>query len=133
MYVYECSPIDFWHGWHPLRTLMVRGGDEYDWAMEGLPSPGEVDATWKLAQTMARILGWEGDVRSGPYWIPLPWDTGVWDFAIGWKQDNNGTTFIASPVQFTWLHRDMASRIINDKGEVIDLVERQMANRNGRR
>jgi hypothetical protein len=34
----------------------------------------------------------------------LPYDT---EFAYGfvWKQDNNGTTFVASPVPMPWLLR----------------------------
>lgn len=133
MYVYACSPIDFWYGWHPLRSLLIREVDEYGYRIDDEPPPAEVEATWKLAQAMAREIGWEGDIRSGegPFWIPLPCDTGSWTFAIAWKQDNNGETFVASPFQLTWLHHGAASLVINDKGRIVDLYERRRGRRHG--
>ena len=112
IYVYSCLPIDFWHGWHPLQSLLSRSDTARyktgDWSLD----PSEVRKFWELAQILAKEIGWAGDIREGPFWIPLPPLTGDWTFAIAWKQDNNGDTFVASPFQLPWLHKE-ADRMIN--------------------
>lgn len=103
MYVYETmSPIDCWIGWHK-PTDIFRVVPDYE------VEPTYWDARhwyqeWERAQAGAKKLGWEGDCRQGPYVIPLPeGDDAGWNFIIGWKQDNNGTSYIASPVELPHL------------------------------
>jgi hypothetical protein len=57
---------------------------------------------------MALEAGWEGDIRhgSGPFVCPLPDGDCGSEYLIAWKQDNNGSTFIASPFCLPWLKRD---------------------------
>lgn len=56
-----------------------------------------IQAFENKAMVEFRRLGWEGDLRQGPFFFVVPVITGM---AIGiiYKQDNNGDTFVASPV-----------------------------------
>jgi hypothetical protein len=85
-YIYVLPPIDFgWnmlfvadHGEEPLRALLNR------------------------AAALPDGLAWEGDFSWGPGQFAIPTDT---EFTAGyaWKQANNGTTYIASPIKLPWL------------------------------
>jgi hypothetical protein len=113
LYVYHCGPIDCWAGWRPLRELLIQDADGVE-----LPGPQHVQQRWELAQDLAKRIYWEGDVRSsegGPWWTPIPWETGDWEYVIAWKQDNNGSTFVASPVQLPWLVGTTAWMMIDSK------------------
>lgn len=95
MIVYSIGIIDHWNGWqNPKRVFRAASKDTEDgrtWA--------DWEKLWTEAQWLAGRLGWEGDVRQGPYVAVVPnrpdefWECSV---IIGWKQDNNGSTFIAS-------------------------------------
>lgn len=54
---------------------------------------------------IARSLGWQGDIREGPFVAGVPTfeirNTSL--FMVAWKQDDDGLTFIASPVRLPWL------------------------------
>ena len=104
-FVYEISPIDF--GWDNLRTVeetaVEMGTAEArrrlspnDMTLED-PELGEFIAAWESAQQAASERGWEGDFRHPPkvFWIPVEST-----FAVGFvfKHDNNGTTYVLSPV-----------------------------------
>lgn len=87
LHVYSLAPIDFWSGW----TKAEHAVDEYF-------TQSDLDALWAKASDLALDAGWEGDVRSGPYVAGFPDpDTGGPAVMIAWKQENNGTTFVASP------------------------------------
>lgn len=110
MFVYALGPIDYWGGWTQLKDLMIQDEDPWVYA-------SSLVRRWDLAKEMARHLIWEGDVIQGPYVSPIP-DTGgdvVCEFLIGWKQQNNGTTFIASPFKLPWLEEE-ACAWVDDKG-----------------
>lgn len=100
MYVYAGCPIDFWSGWMPEAEYLA-----------ALAANEEDQATYYMrlgaAQVLAKRLGWEGDMRQGPFvsGLPAP-DSPYSEFLIGWKQSNNGTTFIASPYELPWLSKD---------------------------
>jgi len=57
------------------------------------------------AKKLARQAGWEGDMSEGPNVFGIPPGDTMPNFVMGlaWKQDNNGTTFICSPVPLPWL------------------------------
>jgi hypothetical protein len=67
------------------------------------PEPDALQHGWERAQFIARRVGWEGDVREGPWFCPLPAEGSDETFLIVWKQDNNGQTFVASPYRLPWL------------------------------
>lgn len=105
-HAYEISPIDF--GWEHLKTvaqtaselasrdakLTVKYGD-----VNAAPPPSAEDflASWRSAQDAAGAEGWAGDFRDEPvvFWIPMEAEFG---FGFVIKQDNNGTTYVVSPV-----------------------------------
>jgi hypothetical protein len=64
------------------------------------------------------MLGWEGDIRGGfgdsdggPWFAPLPISNGDIAYAVAWKQDNNGETFVASSISLPWLEHATLERI----------------------
>lgn len=105
MFVYGRSAIDFWPGWlteaefkASVERAFYSGEDRsFVWA--------EYVKFRDRAYAVAKTIGWEGDIREGPYVAGLPpeEETSSSDFVIAWKQDNNGDTFIASPRQLKWL------------------------------
>jgi hypothetical protein len=52
---------------------------------------------FNISKELATENGWEGDFRGSAYvfWIP---DEHNMRYGFVWKQDNNGTTFVVSPV-----------------------------------
>jgi hypothetical protein len=108
LYVYYVGIIDFWGGWSSLKNVVVHGYNDYEYEW---PNVIEILANWELAKLMARKLdvAWEGDIRPGcgPFIAPLPvgQDGGgaSLEYMIGWKQDNNGCTYIASTMPLPWL------------------------------
>jgi len=54
---------------------------------------------FETAKAEAQKVGWEGDYRAAPrvFWLPQP-ESNSMSYAFIWKQDNNGTTFIVSPI-----------------------------------
>ena len=105
-YVYETLPIDF--GWEHLPSVddIARqlGATEASMRAEGHDcyegtSLDHFLAVWDSAKSAARDHGWEGDFRHKPVvmWIPQK-ATGGFCFGFVFKQDNNGSTFVVSPV-----------------------------------
>jgi|SRR6516164_6932518 hypothetical protein len=107
MIVYELGPIDMWFGWTPLQKVLAIASKPFsergDWCHH---SAGKLEYALAHAQQLAKLLGWERDMREGPYFSPLPEnDTDPAAFLLAWKQDNNGTTFVASPYRLPWLDK----------------------------
>jgi hypothetical protein len=102
-HVYEIPPVDF--GWRFLKTVAETaadlgasdGGQAVSGASHEGPSVGEFASNWKAAQEAARDKGWDGDFRQPAVVFWIPGDT---EFTYGFvfKQDNNGTTYVVSPV-----------------------------------
>lgn len=103
MIVYSLMPIDWWNGWREPSDLFRVNVHQNP---ERWHDPAEWDELWAKARELARRAGWEGDIREGPYVTVVPQDPGMSALPpviIGWKQDNNGTTFVASPFPLPWL------------------------------
>jgi len=115
-FVYAVSPID-WH-WEHLQSveavalkigiehaalLSQRDEDDDAYYDDGV-SVDEFLSDWKAAREAATAKGWKGDFRQSPvvFWIP---DETGFRYGFAFKQDNNGTTFIITPVQMHWLER----------------------------
>ena len=101
MIVYKIGPIDHWNGWHEPSDLFraLSGFGDCEWL-----DPADWERSWNKAQKLALQLGWDGDIRTGPFVTVLPdQDGSTPPFLIGWKQDNNGTVFVASPLHLPWL------------------------------
>jgi len=95
------TPVDWWDGWLPVDTMLkdhIKGMDPDDVEMRETEIASH-ERFLHIAKQAARMRGgWEGDIREGVYatGLVVPGDpTSVLIF--GWKQSNNGDTFIASP------------------------------------
>lgn len=99
MIVYEINPIDCWSGWQTVEEFLKESAGPDYFPMECLYEI--LGEAMKIARTQ---LHWEGDVREGPYVCGLPTnESGCPEILIAWKQDNNGTTYIATPFAMPWL------------------------------
>lgn len=114
LHVYMIPPIDFWHGWLTAKQYAANVRRDYretytdstmNWRAEAERDLDNARAFISNGKRIARRIGWEGDVRSGPFVAALaPSCSGADDdIMIAWKQDNNGTTFIVSPHAIPWL------------------------------
>ncbi|MCA8950095.1 MAG: hypothetical protein KDE27_11380 [Planctomycetes bacterium] len=98
LFIYSLAPIDFFIGAVPrhleelVRTEGFQGGDH------GV----ELLALLANAQRAFLSIGWDVYHRVGPYYFAIP-DTDAMLLGIVVKQDNNGSTFVASPIPFPHL------------------------------
>jgi hypothetical protein len=101
IHVYGLAPVDFWGGWSKPEDVLT--DDPHDW--QGIQR-SDYEAFLERAKEIARRLGWEGDMRQGAFLagIPDP-DNSRSTFMLAWKQDNNGSTFVASPFPLPHLGR----------------------------
>jgi hypothetical protein len=103
LYCYGIHPIDFWFG-------ALTGEQLIDTAWESNPDDWEsisrickeVSVLKAEAENAFKTIGWDGEVREGPYYFAVPGDT---ELLIGYiiKQDNNGYCYVASPCPLSTL------------------------------
>jgi len=69
-----------------------------------LLKPHEILFDFARACVLASKAGWEGDFSEDPkiFWLPDP-ESGDWAYGFAWKQANNGTCFVASPIELSYL------------------------------
>jgi len=94
LFIYTTGPIDFWDGWHQIKaTDLGPFGSE-----DEIKIPLKVYKLFKLA--FSQVKSWEGDIRGDDVYytgtVPHTPDDFTCTYMVGWKQDNNGQTFIAS-------------------------------------
>ena len=97
LYCYQAQlPVDWWDPLRLATDKMIGCSETY---LENNPF------FWRHAKKAARLIGWEGDIRDGPYVFGLPGGTHGTNMKVGfvWKQENNGQTFVASPFRLPWL------------------------------
>ena len=72
----------------------------------------EFSKRWETAKDAAFAAGWEGGFREEPRVFLVPDEC---DFLIGFviKQDNNGTTYVMSPVEMPHLKEYVCMRLAN--------------------
>jgi len=108
-FYYQIGPIDW--GWANLKTVEETALElgAHDVRERFSPEPTLACPTlehfmgrWSDAQELASQRGWEGDFRNDPAVFWIPHET---DFKCGFvfKQDNNGTTFVLSPIEMKHL------------------------------
>lgn len=106
-YGYGMFPIDYgWHWCRTVREFVASLSPDYD-TLYPEHFPDEINTAvgeltqfscdMKQAMAIAKALGWEGDVRGDMHVFPIPSDTSF-TYGFAWKHDNNGDTFIISPV-----------------------------------
>lgn len=102
--VYETTPLDWWGGMVPLSKFKAAMfADDY---ADEIMAPGctpsgfqeYIDGLLAEARALAEaVLLYEGDIRQGPFLGGLPDpDYNRTLPILAWKQDNNGTTYIAT-------------------------------------
>lgn len=102
------SPIDF--RWEYLPTV-EEVASKFAYADAEAAVHGDADggdeltsflAAFEAAKKLASAGYWEGDYRNPPVVFFLPTEL-EFQYAFAWKQDNNGSTFVVSPVALPWL------------------------------
>ena len=116
MYIYEISPIDFWEGCTLLEDYVskkLKHLIETNATLDAYAYGDLVDILnfFDDAKKMAKKHGnFEDDLREGggPYVAGIPRE-GYPECAlmIMWKQDNSGTTYVASQIYLPWLKDDL--------------------------
>lgn len=109
IYVYEINPIDDWTGWMSEEEYFSSAKSQCDpHYFDEISTMAKIKATTGKAEYLAKKLGWEGDFTVGPLYSAIPSLSGnsQSEMLIGWKQSNDGTTYIASPYSLSWLERD---------------------------
>ena len=109
-HTYVIEPVDF--GWDRLQTItdcaVAIGKDEGANFLSDVDIFGYGLGGFRIAvesaMDAARKAGYDGEPRNPPavFWLPVQ-DSFEPGFVI--KQDNNGTTFIVSPVPLPHLER----------------------------
>jgi hypothetical protein len=105
LYCYHISPIDHWPC---TRTAKQRLQDVHE---DGVPywvaqEGAKLGALLAAATEAFRTIGWEGDYREPPVFFAVPSCEVEMHLGVAVKQDNNGSTFIASPFPMPWLEQD---------------------------
>lgn len=102
LYVYCLPPIDYWIGWQDVESWLLRED------VEGSYEIPEYTKMFEAGKRLAKEIGWAGDICEGPFITGLPphWGEHTSDFIIGWKDDDNGTTYIVSPRELPWLKEE---------------------------
>jgi hypothetical protein len=100
MYIYEMPPVEHFEGMQKTKKVIRKLSKSHD----DIDTLTEFLALIKDAMILFRKkTSWEGDVKqSRCFSIPDP-DYAGSKFAIVIKQDNNGTTFLCSPVVIGYL------------------------------
>ena len=97
LFVYHLPPIDFWVGWKKEEDFIRDELDDVEFLAEYKQRKAN-------AMVVAKEIGWEGDMREGPFIAGLPEDC---EYMIAWKQDNNGNCFVATPHRLRWLEKNV--------------------------
>ena len=106
MFYYETPPIDYFAGMVTLDEFRTQVYKELPHTFD---EPEEVinDITASLEISKKFFDShscWEGDIKAGPFIFTIP-DPDAVSYKEGfvWKQQNNGSSFIASPCRLPWL------------------------------
>ena len=109
-YTYEIPPID--HGWDNLKTVRETAAALLERSGSTIRKNDVDDSdfqsflrSWESAKDAASVKGWDGDFRHEPVVMWIPNDT-EFNYGFAFKQDNNGTTYIISPVEMPWLESE---------------------------
>lgn len=108
-HVYALPPLDFgWEDLIPIDRYLERLQAEEEavsnqgWQRKGPTQVEQFNQFLENGKAAARRVGWEGDFRDDPHVGFLPRYDSLLPYVV-WKQDNNGTTFVVSPVPLPYL------------------------------
>lgn len=114
-YAYHITPLD--SGWEHLRTVRETFMDLQEDAEYGVCSLWDFMNSWMDAGLAAIKLGWEGDFRNEPCVFWVPGNDTVLIHGFVFKQDNNGSTFVISPVPMPHLEEDSWNHLFTGRGK----------------
>jgi hypothetical protein len=108
MFVYARMTIDFWAGWLEEAEYKNQLPRRFYTPEDIKNALAKYESFLEKGKGLAAKVGWEGDMRDGPYVAGLPKPASGRDgqVMVAWKQDNNGDTFIVSPLRLPWLEND---------------------------
>lgn len=110
LHAYRIAPMDF--GWERLVPV-----DEYVASLVKEDKEVRIETPTEFGMNVlifygflhraldaGRKVGWEGDFRGEPYvgFLPDPHEPRTY---LVWKQENNGDTFVVSPVELPYLEK----------------------------
>jgi hypothetical protein len=107
MYIYETPPVDYFSGLLRFEDALNMIDGEGESMAESL-----MNLLAKCVYTVSKITDWEGDICC-LHLLAFPQEGYEPRLGLIWKQNNNGTTFICSPVAIPWF----AEWEINQKGD----------------
>lgn len=111
VFCYVIDPIDHWE----LAKSFEEFIDELEQSVSDEDEEYRIRAELFLvgAKKLARKNGWEGDITEGPYVFGIPPNDSEPNFLMGvaWKQGNNGTTFVCSPIPLPHLGQESTGAI----------------------
>lgn len=107
--LYELGPHDWWGGWIDLAKHQVSKFADDHLGNEAAELTQQVDRMLAAAKSLSTKHGWEGDMIQGPFLSAIPNHDNAIELALGWKQSNNGVTYIASSTELSHLGRALAT------------------------
>lgn len=116
MFVYQISPIDFWEGCTLLEDYvknklkyLTEHKSDIKLCFEPYSDLRDILEFYREAQKIAIKYGdfKNEDLKDGPYISGIPREDVECAVIIMWKQNNNGTTYVASQIELPWLKDDM--------------------------
>ncbi len=122
-HVYVLPPIDF--GWNMLLTvedalsIIAKDEEESDMAEYGWDlsyTKSQFNKDWDSAVSLAKKYGMSSEIRGEPsvFWLP---GNISFEYGFVFKEENNGTTYVVSPVGLSWLDSiSMVSSYSNPQG-----------------
>ena len=105
-FIYETPPIDYFLGMMPLSQY-IKKSIAMEMEHESEDTSTITNILSMVCEAIIKVKDatiWEGDFNTKMYVFAIP-DVDNTDMKIGfvWKQENNGTSFVVSPVSLPWL------------------------------
>jgi hypothetical protein len=100
-HIYKCGPIDFFEPFMPYKNYVFYEAncEEYNRYYDKF-FDDRLNMLIFASYLLAKVTDWEGDIRDRVYVFPVEVQNGEQsNIAIVFKQDNNGTTYIISPIE----------------------------------
>jgi hypothetical protein len=103
--VYQIPPIDFWEYWLTEKQFKANITKSIAPVNSLFSYRRFLNRAKQIAQEK---LGWPGDIAAGPFIAALAPTCSGDDgrYMIAWKESNNGTTYIASPIELPWIKNE---------------------------
>ena len=111
MYLYATPPIDYFFGMTPLKQVFEShvsinglGEEKVDFLHE---LRDDLDRVYELLAESVFLMAkdcddWSGDMHYGAYIFAVPVHPDP-ELGLVWKEQENGNTYICSPVPLPWL------------------------------